>query len=117
MFSVSLALPASTGASLARPDTPIVCLVGDGGLQFTLGELAGPREAGAWTAIMVWNNHGYGEIKDSMERAHVPPVAVDTSARDFLRIAEGFGCRAVRAESLDALPGIIGEAFALFGVA
>ena len=64
--TLGYALPASTGAGLAAPERPIVCLVGDGGLQFSLGELAVLREVDAWTAIIVWNNRGYGEIRSSM---------------------------------------------------
>ena len=41
---------AAPGAGLAAPDRPVVCLVGDGGLQFLLGELAVPRDVDAWLA-------------------------------------------------------------------
>ena len=109
------ALPMAIGAKLGAPDRPVMSLSGDGGFLFTIQELATAVDLGLPLAIVIWQNHGYGEIKDSMLRADVPPVAVDASARDFLKIAEGFGCRAVRADSLDALPGIIGEAFAADG--
>ena len=109
------ALPMAIGAKVGAPERPVMSLSGDGGFLFTLQELATAVDLGLPLAIVIWQNHGYGEIKDSMLRADVPPVAVDTSARDFLKIAEGFGCRAVRAESLDALPSIIGEAFAADG--
>ena len=38
-------LPAAIGAKLAAPDRPVVALIGDGGLQFTLPELASAVEA------------------------------------------------------------------------
>jgi thiamine pyrophosphate-dependent acetolactate synthase large subunit-like protein len=75
-------------------------------------ELATAVDLGLPLAIVIWQNHGYGEILDSMDRADVPPVGVDTTAHDYLRIAEGFGCRAVRAGSLDDLPTLAAEAFA-----
>ena len=109
------ALPMAMGAKLGAPERPVMSLSGDGGFLFTIQELATAVDLALPIAVVIWQNHGYGEIKDSMLRADVPPVAVDTSARDFLKIAEGFGCRAVRADSLDALPGIIGEAFAADG--
>jgi acetolactate synthase I/II/III large subunit len=89
--TLGYALPASTGAGLARPDTPIVCLVGDGGLQFTLGELASPREAGAWTAIVIWNNDGYGEIKTSMIAVDIEPEGVDIRPPNFSLLAAAYG--------------------------
>ena len=65
------------GASLAQPQRPVLVLVGDGGLQFTLPELGVLRDLGAWVGVIVWNNDGYGEIKSSMIEAGVAPTAVD----------------------------------------
>ncbi|HVO00296.1 MAG TPA: 5-guanidino-2-oxopentanoate decarboxylase [Steroidobacteraceae bacterium] len=89
--TLGYALPASTGASLAAPGRPVVCLVGDGGLQFSLGELAVPRDVDAWTAIIVWNNHGYREIKAAMLGAQIEPVGVDVRPPDFSHIARAYG--------------------------
>jgi len=105
------AMPMAIGAKLGAPDRPVVALAGDGGFLFTIQELATAVDLGLPLAIVIWQNHGYGEIKDSMERVDVPPVGVATSAHDFLKIAEGFGCHAVRAESLDDLGGLIAAAF------
>ena len=81
--TLGYALPASTGAGLAAPDRPVVCLVGDGGIQFSLGELAVPRDVDAWSAIIIWNNRGYGEIKTSMLAVNIDPVGVDVRPPDF----------------------------------
>ena len=81
--TLGYALPASTGAGLAAPERPVVCLVGDGGIQFSLGELAVPRDVGAWAAIVIWNNRGYGEIKTSMLAVDIDPVGVDVQPPDF----------------------------------
>ena len=54
------------GAKLAAPDRPVVVLVGDGGLQFTIGELAAAVEAKVGLIVLLWNNEGYGEIKTYM---------------------------------------------------
>ena len=89
--ALGYALPASTGASLAAPDRPVVCLVGDGGLQFSLGEMAGPRENNAWTAIVIWNNYGYGEIKNSMVAVDIEPEGVDIRPPDFEPLAAAYG--------------------------
>lgn len=89
--ALGYALPASTGASLAAPDRPVVCLVGDGGLQFSLGEMAGPRENNTWTAIVIWNNYGYGEIKNSMVAVDIEPEGVDIRPPDFEPLAAAYG--------------------------
>jgi acetolactate synthase I/II/III large subunit len=89
--TLGYALPASTGAGLAAPDRPVVCLVGDGGLQFSLGELAVLRDVDAWTAIIVWNNRGYGEIRSSMVAAGIRPEGVDVRPPDLALLAAAYG--------------------------
>ena len=92
-------LPAAFGAKLAKPDRPVVALIGDGGLQFTIGELASGVELGLGVPVLVWNNRGYGEIKHYMAERDIPQIGVDIYTPDFQAIARGFGCDAVKAES------------------
>ena len=75
----------------------------DGGLQFTLPELASAVEAGAAIIILLWNNRGYGEIKRYMQSRAIPAIGVDIYTPDFLAVAKGFGCRAERAASFEHL--------------
>ncbi|CRR28116.1 putative 2-ketoarginine decarboxylase AruI [Pseudomonas aeruginosa] len=77
--------------------------MGDGGLQFTLPELASAVEAKVGIVVLLWNNHGYGEIKRYMERREITPLGVDIYTPDFLAIARGFGCAAERARDLEHL--------------
>jgi len=101
--TLGYALPASTGAGLGAPDRPVVCLVGDGGLQFSISELAVPREVGAWSAIVVWNNHGYGEIKTSMLAVDIEPEGVDVQPPSFADIARAYGYPYRLIDNLDQL--------------
>ncbi len=87
-------LPAAIGAKLAAPHRPVVCLIGDGGLQFTLPELASAVQAGAPVIVVVWNNAGYGEIRKYMTAHDITPVGVDPYTPDFITLAHGFGCLA-----------------------
>ncbi len=96
-------LPAAIGAKLAAPQRPVVALVGDGGFQFTLPELASAVEADAAIIVLLWNNHGYGEIKRYMQNRKIPTIGVDIYTPDFLAIARGFGCRAERASGFEHL--------------
>jgi acetolactate synthase-1/2/3 large subunit len=96
-------LPAGIGAQLAAPDRPVVVLVGDGGFQFTVGELAAAVEAKVPLVVLLWNNEGYGEIKTYMLERQIAPIGVDIFTPDFLAIAKGFGCQAGRVESFEQL--------------
>ena len=86
-------LPAAFGAKIACPDRSVVSLIGDGGLQFTIAELACAVELKLAVPIIVWNNNGYGEIKQYMIDRNIPTIGVDIFTPDFLTIAKGFGCK------------------------
>ncbi|SIT40814.1 putative 2-ketoarginine decarboxylase AruI [Paraburkholderia piptadeniae] len=96
-------LPAAIGAKLAAPERPVVCLIGDGGLQFTLPELASAVEARVPAIVLLWNNFGYGEIRKYMTARGIVPVGVDIHTPDFMALARGFGCAACRADTPHAL--------------
>jgi acetolactate synthase-1/2/3 large subunit len=101
--TLGYALPAAIGAKLAAPARPVIALIGDGGIQFTVAELASAVEANANIIVLLWNNHGYGEIKQYMKKRGLPTIGVDIYTPDFLAIARGFGWQADRARSVDHL--------------
>ncbi len=98
--TLGYALPAAMGAKLAAPDRPVIAVIGDGGIQFTIGELATAVELKLPLPILLWNNRGYGEIREYMAARGIPQIGVDIYTPDLLAIARGFGCEALRAESL-----------------
>lgn len=103
-------LPAALGARLAEPTRPVICLVGDGGLLFTLNELASAVEARIGIVVLLWNNQGYGEIRRYMERRDITPLGVDLLTPDFIALARAFGCAAERARDLDQLQELLATA-------
>ncbi|HSF93497.1 MAG TPA: 5-guanidino-2-oxopentanoate decarboxylase [Thermohalobaculum sp.] len=107
-------LPAAIGAARALGG-PVVCVAGDGGLQFTLSDLGTAVEEGLRVIVLVWNNRGYGEIKRYMEGRGITPVGVDLHTPDFVAIARAYGLAGERMGSLDALPQLLGDAAARRG--
>lgn len=101
--TLGYALPAAVGAKLARPDEPVIALIGDGGLQFTLPELASAVEAGAGIAVVVWNNCRYEMIAQNFVAAGMDPIACDPYTPDFIATARAMGCAADRAADLAQL--------------
>ena len=75
--TLGYAPPASIGAKLAKPNKPVICIVGDGGLQFSLSELMTASEEKIAVIFLIWNNFGYKEIKDFMVSENVNPIGVD----------------------------------------
>lgn len=106
-------LPAAIGAKLARPDHPVIILIGDGGIQFTLGELGGLRDEATPLIIIVWNNSGYGEIKNFMIDNQVKPDGVDLTPPDFSLLARAYGIdyrRLGEADLCNNLPSVLQDA-------
>ena len=101
--TLGYALPAAVGAWLGRRSGgqaggPVLCLIGDGGLQFTLPELASAVEARTPIILLLWNNQGYGEIKKYMLNRAIEPVGVDIYTPDFIGVAKAMGCAALAVE-------------------
>lgn len=102
--TLGYALPAAIGAWLGRGDgQPVVCLIGDGGLQFTLPELASAVEARTPVIVLLWNNQGYEEIKKYMVNRDIEPVGVDIYTPDFIGVATALGCAAQSVHGTEAL--------------
>lgn len=109
--TLGYALPAAIGAKLANPDRDVLCLIGDGGLMFTVAELATAVDENIALPIIVWNNGGYGEIALYMDKAQVPRCGVGLYVPDLCAIALAFGCKAERPASLEALKAAIARSF------
>ncbi len=91
-------LPAAVGAALAD-GRPVLALSGDGGLQFSLAELASAVEAKAPVILLLYDNQGYGEIKSAMIAQNVPPLGVDILTPDLPAIARACGWQTVEADT------------------
>ena len=78
---------AAVGAAIAAPGTPVVCLIGDGGLQFSPGELRTAVDEKLPITYVVWNNSGFREIAEAMREAKVPVLGCDPSPLDMEHFA------------------------------
>ena len=70
---------AAVGAALAAPGTPVVCLIGDGGLQFSPGELRTAVDEKLPITYIVWNNAAFREIADAMRGANTEVIGCTPS--------------------------------------
>lgn len=110
--TLGYALPAAIGARRAlHPDVPVVALIGDGALQFTLPELASAAQERLPVIVLLWNNNGYAEIRNGMQASGIEPIGVDVAAPDFVTAARALGCAARRVPGPDALATALREAW------
>ncbi len=108
--TLGYALPAAFGAKLGQPSRPVVALIGDGGLQFTINELSTAVEAKIPVAIVVWNNECYGQIAQNFRDSGMEPIACHIHTPDFVTIARGYGCHALRVNDHEQLRAALREA-------
>ncbi|WP_460418265.1 5-guanidino-2-oxopentanoate decarboxylase [Pseudomonas sp. microsymbiont 2] len=113
--TLGYALPAAMGAWLGSAEAPAervpaVCLIGDGGLQFTLPELASAVEAQVPLIVLLWNNQGYEEIKKYMVNRAIEPVGVDIHTPDFIGVARALGAEAEHVGDVAQLQAALGRA-------
>ena len=104
-------LPAGIGAKIANPEAPVLVVHGDGGIMFTIAELATAAELGIALPIVVVDNGGYGEIRNEMADRDEPIHAVALGRPDFAALAESLGCHGIRIESAAELTAAIQTAF------
>ncbi len=113
--TLGYALPAAMGAWLGSAEqigqrVPAVCLIGDGGMQFTLPELASAVEAQVPLIVLLWNNQGYEEIKKYMVNRAIEPVGVDIHTPDFIGVARALGAAAENVADVAQLQAALGQA-------
>nr|WP_262498132.1 5-guanidino-2-oxopentanoate decarboxylase [Psychrobacter sp. ANT_H56B] len=83
-------LPAAIGAMIGSK-APVISLIGDGGIQFTIAELICAAELELPLIVLLWNNQGYGEIRRYMEEGGLPLIGVNIKTPNFEPLAAGFG--------------------------
>jgi acetolactate synthase-1/2/3 large subunit len=79
------------GAAMAQPGRPTVVLVGDGGLVVHLGELATLAEQRLDVVVMVFNDHGYGVLRNLQDHHLGRRSGVDLFTPDFSLVAAAVG--------------------------
>ncbi|SCF35466.1 benzoylformate decarboxylase [Micromonospora viridifaciens] len=110
-------LPAAVGIALAERDTgrgrPVVAVVGDGSLHYSVQALWTAAQLRLPLAVVVPVNHQYAILKAFAELKHTPGVpALDLPGLDVAAVARGYGCAAEVVESLDGLGPALNTALA-----
>lgn len=101
--ALGFALPMAIGARIGAPQRPVIAVAGDGGLMFTVNELATAAEERIALPVIVWNNDALKAIADGMDERQIPRIGVEPRSPDFLGLAASLGCHAARATSAEHL--------------
>ncbi|MEL6339337.1 MAG: thiamine pyrophosphate-binding protein [Myxococcota bacterium] len=109
LCTMGYALPAAIGAALAGSSRPVVAVVGDGGIEMVVGELATARDLGVSLTVVVYDDRSLALIEKKQRARKLANVGVDLGpddafvGTDYDAIARGFGARGVTVRSGAAL--------------
>ena len=93
--TMGFAVPAAIGAKRARPDAEVWAIVGDGGFQMTMCELATAVQERLAIKVAIINNGFLGMVRQWQEFFYERRyAATPLSGPDFVKLAESFGIRA-----------------------
>jgi benzoylformate decarboxylase len=110
-------LPAAVGMALGRGERRTVCLIGDGSAMYSIQALWTAAQRKLPLTVVVINNAGYGAMRSFSQVMQVRNVpGLDLPGIDFVKIAQGMGCDAMRVGKSSELAAALKHALAHDGV-
>ncbi|MCY7629082.1 acetolactate synthase large subunit [Bacillus altitudinis] len=99
--TMGFGLPAAIGAQLADQEATVVAILGDGGFQMTLQELAVIRELNLPVKVIVLNNHSLGMVRQWQEIFYEERYSHSKFSEqpDFVKLSEAYGIKGIRISS------------------
>lgn len=99
--TMGFGLPAAIGAQLADQEATVVAILGDGGFQMTLQELAVIRELNLPVKVIVLNNHSLGMVRQWQEIFYEERYSHSkfSDQPDFVKLSEAYGIKGIRISS------------------
>ena len=97
------ALGLAAGHALADADRPVVALIGDGGLEMVLGDLATVRDLKLPLPIVVFVDESLSLIELKQRNMQLGNLGVDFGGTDFPAVARALGGIGVTARDRDSL--------------
>ncbi len=89
--TMACALPLAAGAKLGRADVPVVCVVGDAGLDMAAGELATLRDLKLPVIVCVLVDESLALIDLKQRKSQLPSIGVSFGKTDFAAVARAYG--------------------------
>jgi benzoylformate decarboxylase len=108
-------LPAAVGIALALPKRRTIALIGDGSSLYAIQALWTAVQFRVPLTVVIVNNGGYEALRSFGELFGIAPVGIDIPGVDFIALARGQGCEAVRVEEPETLEPALRAALAREG--
>lgn len=112
--NLGYAYPTALGAKVARPGAAVVAISGDGGFLFNSQELATAVAHKINAVVLVFNDNAFGNVmRDQRDRFQGRVYGPELHNPDFMKLAEAYGARGVRAMTAAELESKLKEALAI----
>jgi len=106
-------LAASVGVQLAQPDRPVVCVIGEGSVQYAVSAFWSAVAYKTPITFLVVRNEEYGILKWFAEVEQVTGApGLDLPKLDVAAVAEGYGVKAHRVKERDEVRDALAKALA-----
>jgi acetolactate synthase-1/2/3 large subunit len=104
-------LPAAIGAQMARPESLVVDVAGDGSIQMNIQEMATAVQYGLPVKVVILNNRYLGMVRQWQELFYECRYACTAMehAPDFVKLAEAYGAVGLRAEKPEEVEAVLRE--------
>ncbi len=89
-------LPTAIGAQVGRKDRVVALMAGDGGFMVNVGEMATAAQENLPIIIVLFDDAGYGVLRNIQDAAYGRQVAVDLLSPDFVQLSQSMGFEAAR---------------------
>lgn len=115
MQTLGVALPWAISAALVRPNTQIFSISGDGGFLFSAQELETAVRLKQKIIHLIWNDGSYNMVEFQEEMKYNRSSGVHFGSVDFVKYAEAFGAKGLRATTKSELESAIQEGLSTQG--
>ncbi|MFM1653162.1 thiamine pyrophosphate-binding protein [Brevibacillus sp. B_LB10_24] len=89
-------LPTAIGAQMGQRDRVVVLMAGDGGYMVNVGEMPTAVQENLPIIVILFDDGGYGVLRNIQDAAYGRRVAVDLVSPDFVQLAQAMGFAANR---------------------
>ena len=114
--TMGFGLPAAIGAQIGCPGAEVWAIVGDGGVQMSLPELATIAQEGLPVKLAIFNNGYLGMVRQWQDLFHARNrSSTPIGGPDFVKLAEAYGIVGLRAERPEEVAPTIAAARAIAG--
>lgn len=109
--TMGFGLPAAIGAQMACPDALVVDIAGDGSIQMNIQEMATAMQYGLPVKVIILNNRYLGMVRQWQDLFYEKRYSATTLDHnpDFVKLAEAFGAKGLRAETPDQVEAVLKE--------